>query len=813
DPVPVPDPVPVQAADWTLEGGWAAAEQEGGGALRYSGASESFASYNALMDGASGFAVGYTLRAEDDTQVTSASVSLRLLTNPERWVFIRVKLVNGGCLVEGQVLDNGQWSTVFTSGSSWLSGADGEVGVLLSRAEGADTLLFRVCAADGTELYRTTLADDRLAGGAFYDNDLKFVLGADGGSGAFTISGLGGLPQPADTDRRDTPFEQILVLGDSISAGVGASDPAATAWPALLAEQIARLQGSEPEMINRAVSASVVTPLCPAYEFSAKPAARERVEADLAGCSPDLLLVAYGINDLRGGTPVDVFIEEYRAYLTDLREEAGPDTLVALTSLFAIDASGYRWDGEWGKATPENHAAYNTAIRELAEELDALYIDVYSAEAAAGWFLDDGLHPNDAGHRVLADAVLAGLARHCSVLSGAEAPRTAGQPAKALTDAQWQAARAALLAADTAEELEQALANGRLGLDLGFFDTLSAGQREEALALLLDAEDKAGWDSPAALQRAVDAAAVAYRVENPNQNRLPEAVTRLSRVVVVGDSISVGLNASNQTETAWVPQVIQRLEAIQNQPITLINKAISGTQMTNDSGPDGRDPAAPKRVQSDILDNDPDLLLIAYGINDLNAGVTVETFTEAYRGYLTAIREGTRPEMGLVLVGLTPLSDGRSAQGIAAYNRAIRSLAEEFGAAYADVYGAMRGTEWLLDDGLHPTDGGHALMAGRITQTVLANFRLLPAEGPGENPGEEPGENPGGDPDGQPGGPDEGMDPSPDDPGVPEDPDSPGQPGGSAENPQTGAAAPLSALLAAAASAAGLIVSRRRKGR
>ena len=722
---------------WRLENtdDWTATATDHGVELHATGTHSSFAHYNSAIDGESGFHLSWDVQYGEDNKLSAPNFGLRLTgVSPEKWIFFRVQGSNNGIYVAGQIQHDNRWTDVFSSNGQWIPGtgaADGNGGrvrIELIRAEGSDTMTVRISAInnDGTTgnvLYQYDLTSELATGANFFDNDLYFMIGSDVGQTDFTISNMKGLPELQYKDMKDTAFEKALYLGDSITYGFGAS----VSWAKLVSDMIAQHQGADITWENKAVSASVLTPLCPAYDQSVKPAANERIATDIGSDPADLIFVAYGVNDLRGGTSLEDFVSEYADYLTEIRDLCGDDAVLVLLNVFGMDPSGYNWNGDWGKGTPEMHGQYNAAIRMLAEEFDALFVDVYSDEASADWLLTDGLHPNDLGQQVIANKVFDVLAANCSILAGTDVP-LGGTPAKGLTEKQFTEAVNAMINAESAAEFEAALYNDRLGLDLGFLDTLSVSEREEvmaALALTLSDPDFNLTD-PDFIQIALDVLAVLYRVENRNTDLLNDE-NGINKVVVTGDSISVGWNATDKGSTAWVPTFQKLLENAQGRKVTLINKAISGTLMARDTEHSETHeiyPAAYKRVQTDVIDNDPDLVVIAYGINDVNNNVPLDEFVARYREYLTDIREGTQEDTLIELVGLTyEWNDGRG-ETIRAFNSAIRALAEEFDAIYADPYSAIQRTEWLLDDGLHPNDAGHRVIADRVFNTLAMHCDL-----------------------------------------------------------------------------------------
>ena len=136
-------------------------------------------------------------------------------------------------------------------------------------------------------------------------------------------------------------------------------------------------------------------------------------------------------------------------------------------------------------------------------------------------------------------------------------------------------------------------------------------------------------------------------------------------------------------------------------------------------------------VQEYIVANHPDLVTISYGINDLHAGTSLEEFITTYRGYLTEVTEGC-PNAVIIVCGLSAKGGDADSGTLKIWNAAIQSLAEEFGLIYNDSYQDTRGVEWLLSDGLHPTNAGYRVMANAAFRTLCAYVDLSGQYGPGD---------------------------------------------------------------------------------
>jgi len=123
-----------------------------------------------------------------------------------------------------------------------------------------------------------------------------------------------------------------VTLGESTTAG-GWASTRERCWVHQLAKQINEFQRVPVQLINVGIGANLISPRSPAYDDSGKPAAVERLEPHVIRHRPDLLIVSYGLNDARGGTPLDLFAEEMRTLVDRVREKIGPlVVLLGMTS-------------------------------------------------------------------------------------------------------------------------------------------------------------------------------------------------------------------------------------------------------------------------------------------------------------------------------------------------------------------------------------------------------------------------------------------------------------------------------------------------
>src|SRR5262249_30311193 len=123
-----------------------------------------------------------------------------------------------------------------------------------------------------------------------------------------------------------------------------------------------------------------------------------RCHTALASLAPQVLLLQEGVNDLTGGDPgaISPMVGALRAMVADARGRGIP---VFLGTLLPERPGGLR-TGARLLIQPSNHQ-----IRALAASSGAILVDLCAAFGGSPdpWIADDGLHPNDAGYRRIAE--------------------------------------------------------------------------------------------------------------------------------------------------------------------------------------------------------------------------------------------------------------------------------------------------------------------------------------------------------------------------------------------------------------------------
>lgn len=217
------------------------------------------------------------------------------------------------------------------------------------------------------------------------------------------------VPPPAVT----TPPPRVYVaIGASDSVGVGARDPANDAWPRVFARLALP---PDAEVVNLGISGATVAEAL----TNELPQALRR--------DADLITVWLNVNDLLAGIAPATYEGQLGELVRALRADGGPRVLIANTP--PVDVLPAYVDcraraGCLGGDLPEPMlvqlavAAYNAAIARVAAASGAEVVDLHAAGVAAHaegrtreLVGSDGFHPSTAGHRAVAEAFAAVLAR------------------------------------------------------------------------------------------------------------------------------------------------------------------------------------------------------------------------------------------------------------------------------------------------------------------------------------------------------------------------------------------------------------------
>ena len=191
----------------------------------------------------------------------------------------------------------------------------------------------------------------------------------------------------------------LTLIGDSISAGFNAtkfvnSPPYQPPYAELVRQQLELRRGAPVKLHNRAIDGTGCR-------------SAEKIRDEYEGDAPDLLMIAYGMNDFAGSLAPEVFIATLDKIISSCRQK-NPHTEYLLIS-------SMNGNPTWQLTVPGKDAVYSEEMRKYAQSQDASVALVdnfkfWRQQQKQKSYYDitgNGVnHPNDYGHRFQASAVL-----------------------------------------------------------------------------------------------------------------------------------------------------------------------------------------------------------------------------------------------------------------------------------------------------------------------------------------------------------------------------------------------------------------------
>jgi lysophospholipase L1-like esterase len=203
------------------------------------------------------------------------------------------------------------------------------------------------------------------------------------------------LPRTIARLRKRRPVT-IAVSGDSISYGYNASgltgaEPFMPPYPRLVAAQLEATYGSKITLHNRAVGG-----------WTSGQGVKDL--DNLLRVKPDLVIIAYGMNDVGGRNPAG--FKANIARMLKRIQTANPDTEVILVA-------SMRGNAHWDRTPAAQFPKYRDALASLhgpgvvLADMTALWQDLLKRKRDVDLTGNGVNHPNDFGHRLYAQVILA----------------------------------------------------------------------------------------------------------------------------------------------------------------------------------------------------------------------------------------------------------------------------------------------------------------------------------------------------------------------------------------------------------------------
>jgi lysophospholipase L1-like esterase len=200
-------------------------------------------------------------------------------------------------------------------------------------------------------------------------------------------------------------------------------------------------------------------------------------------------------------------------------------------------------------------------------------------------------------------------------------------------------------------------------------------------------------------------------------------------MVALGESTVAGACATEERHR-WVNIVADLISRFQGVPVTLHNRGIGANAISPRSPgyASSAKPSALERYRADVIALKPDLFVLAYGLNDMRAGMPPEDFREDMTQIIRDVKAACNPVTVLTTVyhmsayDWYPPYDIGSLAATQVYNLVIRQLAQEHGCILAGIWEAEGEADWVVHpDTVHANDLGHLLIAHRVFEAIATN--------------------------------------------------------------------------------------------
>ena len=170
-------------------------------------------------------------------------------------------------------------------------------------------------------------------------------------------------------------------------------------------------------------------------------------------------------------------------------------------------------------------------------------------------------------------------------------------------------------------------------------------------------------------------------------------VNKEGPVIFLGDSLTVGVGANRGED---FPSLIANELGLNN----VINAGVSGDTSKDALG----------RLQIDVLDKNPSLVIVLLGGNDFLRQIPIE---ETVKNIDEIVRRITETNSAVVLVHIksNPLNDK--------YGEPAEEIAHKYGARFVpNVLDDVLGNPKLMSDQVHPNSEGYNIIASRIAPEI-----------------------------------------------------------------------------------------------
>jgi lysophospholipase L1-like esterase len=226
----------------------------------------------------------------------------------------------------------------------------------------------------------------------------------------------------------------------------------------------------------------------------------------------------------------------------------------------------------------------------------------------------------------------------------------------------------------------------------------------------------------------------------------------VKKLVVIGESNAFGMCASDP-RNEWVQTVANLIRDFQDEPLHVINNSIPANVISPRSPghpllPEYGKPSALERYQEDLIKHEPDLAIIAYGLNDSRCGNPLDAFLEDLEQVVsdtikktTTLAVLTSPywntqynkELWNNLKSKPEWATGEYSsfaktgrELVWSYVKGIEKLADKYGCLFVDLFSPTENCTWLLhDDQCHYNDIGQRVLGQLIFNAIACNCSFI----------------------------------------------------------------------------------------
>jgi lysophospholipase L1-like esterase len=206
----------------------------------------------------------------------------------------------------------------------------------------------------------------------------------------------------SDVKQPSGPFNSLVVFGESTVEGGGWLSGPEERWADILWKLLENAQEEPVFYYNAGIGASVISPISPGYEASVKPSAAERLQEEVISQNPDLIVIAYGLNDMRAGMSVSAFKTEIKEIIDRIQHSI--QALIVIVNVYHMSA--FEYYPPFDKGSVGKTKEFNQMLEKLAVEKNCVYADVWSAEGQQDSVIhQDTVHANKIGNMLIAHKV------------------------------------------------------------------------------------------------------------------------------------------------------------------------------------------------------------------------------------------------------------------------------------------------------------------------------------------------------------------------------------------------------------------------